>query len=205
MKLVKDNQTANFFANKVNTCEYIVLHHTGKGQGINIVNYLCRKESGVSAHYVVDIDGTVYQLAEDKKCTRHAGVSAYQGKTGLNLYSIGIEVVSDGYSFTDAQREATRELVRSLMQAHNIPSSKIIRHKDIAPGRKRDIGDNFRNNQFSTFAEYQKSFDQKEAKSLTPEAEEARKLGIWNGLDPDKPATREQVAMMIYRAAKLNN
>lgn len=203
MRLVKDYKTENFFEGKTNSCEYILLHHTGKGKGLNIVKYLCKKESGVSAHYVVDVDGTIYQLAEDKKCTWHAGISAYQGKTGLNLYSIGIEVVSDGHTFTDQQREATRELVKSLMQTHKIPSSKIIRHKDVAPGRKRDIWDNFRNNQFSGFAEYQRSFDQKEEPKLHPEAEEARKVGIRNGLDPDKPATREQVAMMVMRALKI--
>lgn len=203
MKLVKDYQTENFFEEKVNTCEYILLHHTGKGKGINIVKYLCKKESGVSCHYVVDVDGTIYQLADDKKCTRHAGVSTYQGKTGLNLYSIGIEVVSDGHTFTDQQRDAVRELIKSLMQTYKIPSSKIIRHKDVAPGRKRDIGDNFWNHQFLTFTEYQRSFDQTEAPNLTPEAEEARKLWIRNGLDPDKPATREQVAMMVMRMIKV--
>lgn len=181
-----------------------MLHHTGKGRGRVIAEYLANNPQKVSCHYVVDIDGTIYQLAEDKKATWHADPSRYQGKKAMNPYSIGIEIVSDGLKFTDDQREAVRELVKNLMKTHNIPFSKIIRHKDSSGYRgKRDVGDNFWNNQYASFAEYQKSFDQTEAPKLTPEAEEARKLGIWNGLDPHKPATREQVAMMITRALKI--
>jgi hypothetical protein len=29
---------------------------------------------------------------------------------------------------------------------------------------------------------------------------EAQKKGIWNGKDGDKPATRREVALMVYRA-----
>jgi len=41
---------------------------------------------------------------------------------------------------------------------HDIPLKNIIRHKDIAPGRKRDVGDNFRSNQYKTFLDYQNSY-----------------------------------------------
>ena len=29
---------------------------------------------------------------------------------------------------------------------------------------------------------------------------DAQKLGIWNGKDGDQPATRREVALMVYRA-----
>jgi hypothetical protein len=36
-------------------------------------------------------------------------------------------------------------------------------------------------------------------------AKEAFEAGIWNGLDPKNPASREEVAAMVYRAMqKLN-
>lgn len=203
MKYNTDYPTEKCRSFPANTCEYIMLHHTWAGKGINIVKYLANNPKKVSCHFVVDTDGTVYKLADPRKVTWHAGESSYEGRVQLNLYSIGIEVVSDGHKFTDEQREVVKELVKTLMKEYKIPSSKVIRHKDVAPGRKRDIGDNFRNNQFSSFAEYQRSFDQKEAPKLHPEAEEARKLGIRNGLDPDKPATREQVAMMVMRMIKV--
>ena len=88
---------------------------------------------------------------------------------------MGIEVVSDGHTFTDPQREAVKELVKNLMKEYAITSDRVIRHKDIAPGRKRDIGDNFWNDQFSSFEEYQKSLDLKEPE-LTPEALEMMKI-----------------------------
>lgn len=202
MKLVKTYQTPNYFKNgKVNTCEYILLHHTWKGKGIDIVKYLCREGSGVSCHYVVDTDGTVYQLADDKKCTWHAGESHYDGKSSFNFYSIWIEVVSDGHVFTDTQREATKKLVKKLMKEHGILSSMVIRHKDVAPWRKRDIWDNFWNNEFATFADWQRSLDSKEP-DLAPEALEMMKAGIRNGKRGKEPATREEVAIMIGRLVK---
>lgn len=185
-----------------NTCEYIMLHHTGAGKGINIVKYLANNPKQVSCHFVVDTDGTVYKLADPRKVTWHAGESSYEGRVQLNLYSIGIEVVSDGHKFTDEQREAVKELAKTLMKEYKIPSSKVIRHKDVAPGRKRDIGDNFWNNQFSSFAEWQKSLDAEEPE-LAPEALEMMKLGIRNGQRAKEPATREEVAIMLGRLVKL--
>lgn len=201
MKLNKDYKTTKYFPSLLNTCEYVILHHTGKGRGIDIVKYLAHSETQVSCHFVVDTDWTVYQLADPRKCTRHAGKSEYKGKTNLNLYSIGIEVVSDGHTFTDPQREAVRELVKSLMKEYAITSDRVIRHKDIAPWRKRDIGDNFRNDQYSSFEEYQKSLDLKEP-DLTPEALEMMKIWIRNWTRAKDPATREEVATMIFRMMK---
>lgn len=144
----------------------------------------------------------MYKLADPRKVTWHAGESSYEGRVQLNLYSIGIEVVSDGHKFTDEQREAVKELVKTLMKEYKIPSSKVIRHKDVAPGRKRDIGDNFWNNQYSSFAEWQKSLDAEEPE-LAPEALEMMKFGIWNGQRGKEPATREEVAIMLGRLVKL--
>jgi len=35
---------------------------------------------------------------------------------------------------------------------------RIIRHKDIAPGRKNDVADELWNNEFKTFSDYQNSY-----------------------------------------------
>lgn len=202
MKLITQYQTSKFFVGKINTCQYVVLHHTGKWKGIDIVKYLATNPAQASCHYVVDVNGDIYQLATDDKCTRHAGVSKRDGKENLNLYSIGIEIVSDGATFTDAQRSAVRDLVWSLIAKYKLWSDRIIRHKDIAPGRKWDVGDNFRNNQFANFAEYQNSYTKKPV-SQYPDAIEAMKAGIRNGERPKDPATREEVATMIWRATQI--
>lgn len=44
------------------------------------------------------------------------------------------------------------------MYEYQIPADHIIRHKDIAPGRKSDPDDSLRNTQYTNFAAYQQSF-----------------------------------------------
>ena len=120
-------------------------------------------------------------------------------KSTMNYYSIGIEVVSDGYTFSDAQRISMRNLVSFLMDIHKLHHSSIIRHKDIAPGRKRDIGDNFWNNNFSSWQAYQESFKDK-ISAFDLLVEQARKIGIWNWSRPQDPATRKETAAMVMNA-----
>ncbi len=50
--------------------------------------------------------------------------------------------------------------------------------------------------------EYKK--DAQPSKSLASEFKKAVELGITDGTYPQRPATREEVAVMVYRAAKLN-
>lgn len=149
-----------FTSNKskgVNTCDYIVLHHTATSEG-SIAWVLRTLTVGmVSCHYVVDTNGDIYQIGEDKDILWHAGVSSWEGKEDMNRYSIGIEIIwplKNG-GFTDEQRIAVRGLVLDLMERHRIGKRQVIRHKDISPGRKIDVQDSFWNGQHKTFAQYQ--------------------------------------------------
>ena len=128
-----------------NTREYIVVHHTASNLSspdINVVNYLATNPAKVSCHYVVGRDGTIYRLATDDKITRHAGVSKRAGRSNMNMYSIWIEVISDWYNYTEAQKVATRKLIIDLMDKYNIQPPSVLRHADITT-RKRDIWPNF--------------------------------------------------------------
>ncbi|HEY6871863.1 MAG TPA: peptidoglycan recognition family protein [Geobacteraceae bacterium] len=65
----------------------------------------------VSAHYLVDRDGTVLQLAPDNVVCRHT--------IGFNHTAIGIENVGrNAADLTDAQASATAELVSRLVARH---------------------------------------------------------------------------------------
>lgn len=118
-----------------------MLHHTGStAPTVNQANYLATSDALVSCHYVIGAEGSIYQIAGNNKCTRHAGTGSYDGIVdSMNLHSIGIEVCSDGYEFTYGQRVAVRALIESLLQELNLDHTRIIRHKDYAPGRKWDI------------------------------------------------------------------
>lgn len=143
----------------VNTCEYIILHHTGGGWYDGNVKVLSwQTERQVSVHYLVAQDGRVAKIGEDTDILRHCGVSEREGKTDMNRYGIGIEIVNVDTNFTDIQRQAVRNLVAFLLAKHSIPTNRIIRHKDIAPKRKVDVYDTFWNNQFKTFQDYQNSY-----------------------------------------------
>ena len=123
----------------VNTCEYIILHHTATARGtINgVLNYLSTGGKA-SCHYVVDTNGDAYKIGNDKDILWHAGVSSWQGKSknnSLNAFSIGIEVIGplENDSFTDEQRNTVASLIKELAAKYGIPEERILRHKDIAP------------------------------------------------------------------------
>jgi N-acetyl-anhydromuramyl-L-alanine amidase AmpD len=66
----------------------------------------------VSAHFIVDRDGTVWRLMPETRAGRHV--------IGMNHLAIGVENVGDGdrWPMTEAQVEANVALVRQLVSRH---------------------------------------------------------------------------------------
>lgn len=66
----------------------------------------------VSAHFVVDRDGSIWRVVPENVVARHV--------IGLNHVAVGIENVGDGdqWPLTDAQIVANAALVRALVSAH---------------------------------------------------------------------------------------
>ena len=77
--------------------QYIVMHYTAGWEGGSAINTLCSPAAKVSAHLVIDRDGTITQLVPFNRVAWHAGPSKFDGKDGMNNYSIGIEMVNIGY------------------------------------------------------------------------------------------------------------
>jgi N-acetylmuramoyl-L-alanine amidase len=76
----------------------------------------------VSAHYVVDRDGTIYQLQPVTRFARHC--------IGLNHIAIGVENVGgEKYPLTDAQATANAALVRDL--AGRFPITHLLGHHEV--------------------------------------------------------------------------
>lgn len=79
------------------TPEIVVLHDTAsrldKG---NAARYLQNNKAKVSAHFVIEIDGTITQLVPVNRRANHAGRSSYHGRKSCNGFSIGIEIVNPG-------------------------------------------------------------------------------------------------------------
>ena len=108
------------------TVDTIVVHYTGtSASAYNNCVYFSRPGAGASAHYFVDKDGAYYQSVHEYDTAWHAG------DWGMNLRSIGIEVVSAGEEYTQAQKETLRYLVRGIMARRGIKASRVIRHYDV--------------------------------------------------------------------------
>jgi N-acetylmuramoyl-L-alanine amidase len=75
---------------------YLVLHYTAGKSAMNSIDWLTSLESKASAHLVLARDGTITQLAPFNIKTWHAGISHWDGLSGLNSSSIGIEMDNAG-------------------------------------------------------------------------------------------------------------
>jgi N-acetylmuramoyl-L-alanine amidase len=113
----------------------IILHWTGIPSFASTWNYFNRTraeaarvelaaagEVNVSAHFLVDRDGTIYRVMPETWMARHC--------IGLNHVAIGIENVGDGEKFplTEAQVKSNAALVRYL--AGKYPITHLIGHQE---------------------------------------------------------------------------
>lgn len=74
----------------------LVMHYTGGSSAESSVRHLAKKSSKASAHLVIGRDGKIFQLAPFNIVTWHAGRSSWDGRNGLNRFSIGIELDNAG-------------------------------------------------------------------------------------------------------------
>lgn len=116
---------------------------------------------GLSAHYLIAQDGSITECVHPGRVAYHAGISAWQGRTNLNMSTIGIELLVagdndyDGFlaaidrpdTFTSEQYRACAKLCLALIA--NFPAiscERILRHStvsgpDVRPDPKPDPGD----------------------------------------------------------------
>ncbi len=126
----------------------LVLHYTGMASAQAAIDRLRDPAARVSSHYVVEEDGLVWSLVDERRRAFHAGVSHWRGHSGLNDRSIGIEVVNPGHEhgyrdFPALQMAAVCDLCLSVLSRHPIPPRNVVGHSDIAPERKDDPGERF--------------------------------------------------------------
>jgi N-acetylmuramoyl-L-alanine amidase len=138
-----DNRDANV------PLQFIVLHYTGMKSGAEALARLCDAAAKVSAHYVIEEDGRIFQLVEEDKRAWHAGKSFWRGVTDINSASVGIELVNPGHqfgyrAFPGTQIDALEKLAQEIIERHKMDAANaLLGHADIAPGRKEDPGELF--------------------------------------------------------------
>ncbi|WP_025560066.1 N-acetylmuramoyl-L-alanine amidase [Sphingomonas sp. UNC305MFCol5.2] len=142
-----DAPSPNFDAREL-PVSMIVLHYTGMESAQAAIDRLRDPEAKVSAHYLVDEDGRILQLVDERHRAWHAGRSHWRGVTDVNSASIGIEIVNPGHEFgyrpfPEAQMSSLIPLVADIKERHAITRGNVVGHSDVAPARKQDPGELF--------------------------------------------------------------
>jgi N-acetyl-anhydromuramyl-L-alanine amidase AmpD len=155
MKLNSEFTSPNFATHEI-PVEFLVLHYTACDLK-RTLEIFQNRERKVCAHFVLDLDGTCYDLGGFWNGPilqgAHAGESYIdidgQRFETLNKMSIGIEIVNFNgnlFPYTDAQYETLSELILRLLSRFPVlrDSRRIVGHEHIAHFRgKCDPGVKF--------------------------------------------------------------
>lgn len=136
---------------KTKKWKYIVIHHSvtdaGDARSLDLIHRRRGFNRGLGYHFVIDngtntrIDG---QIESSPRWTKQLD-GAHCSAAGMNKRAIGICLVGD---FTDeqpseAQVESLVILVNTLKGYYHIPSSHIVRHKDVLGAKTECPGRSF--------------------------------------------------------------
>jgi N-acetyl-anhydromuramyl-L-alanine amidase AmpD len=93
---------------------------------------------GVSPHYLIDRNGTIFRLVKDEYIAYHAGKGRMpDGRTNINSFSIGIELINTKNDRpNENQYSSLVKLVKFLKSKYQI--KYILGHNEISPQRKTD-------------------------------------------------------------------
>ena len=128
--------------------DILLLHYTGMQSAEAALERLCDPATKVSCHWLIEEDGTVHRLVDERMRAWHAGTSFWAGARDINSRSIGIELVNPGHEwgyrpFPTAQMAALADLAAGILARHPIPAQRVLGHSDVAPERKQDPGELF--------------------------------------------------------------
>jgi len=127
----------------------IVLHYTAMDSAAVALERMCDPEPEVSAHYLIDRDGTTTQMVDEAMRAWHAGAGAWGDITDVNSHSIGIELdycppFEGTLKYDERQIKSLEILLTDILHRRpEITIDGIIGHSDMAPARKFDPGPMF--------------------------------------------------------------
>ena len=111
----------------------IILHDTGGKTAESALRWFENSTAKVSAHYVVDLDGTVYRPVQEEDKAWHAGTSSLWGEIDLNPRSIGIEIVDDNNAdqYPPRQMSSVVDLTCDITVRRHIWINRIVGHEHV--------------------------------------------------------------------------
>jgi N-acetyl-anhydromuramyl-L-alanine amidase AmpD len=147
MTVVERLTTSNCWPGRAGRAvEGVVLHVTDGDTAAGALSWFANPDSKVSAHYVVDRDGTVYRAVREADTAWANGVVrrpnltnpliAGWARSGLNpnLVTVSVEAVGrPGAPWPAAQRAAVAGLIADLCRRHRLPLDRthVIGHAEL--------------------------------------------------------------------------
>lgn len=116
-----------------NRVQGVVLHHTACRTINDAIGALCSSKTDVSAHALIDKDGTRYILAEPEQVTWHAGYSVLNGRNWCNNFTIGIEFQGNTKKepLTEKQIDSAIDYLIPIIKKYCIKKENIVTHEFI--------------------------------------------------------------------------
>lgn len=164
MKLIVSNNSPNHFNGrkdsngKVWKADIIVFHQTGGNELAPAMRWYLNPNAQCSPNWLIDIDGTIYQLVDPDNAawcngtSLNAGDNKYYGyalssivrsrKANANLYSLSAEFVHCQWgNITEAQKTAAVELIKNVIIPYMkkngvtpvIDRTHVIGHSEVTP------------------------------------------------------------------------
>ncbi|WP_342065793.1 N-acetylmuramoyl-L-alanine amidase [Achromobacter kerstersii] len=75
---------------------YLIVHYTAGTALDGATTWFMDPNSEVSAHFIIDHDGTIVQMIRLNRRAWHAGKSSWGDYQGMNQFSFGVELVNAG-------------------------------------------------------------------------------------------------------------
>ena len=152
MNINRTYSSPKFYKNRNGyTPDMVVLHHTAGNVLMPAINWHIYPKEGPSSNFMMDLDGTVYELVPIQHGAWCNGTSnsptdkLYYGKAtseivksrnyNANYYTVSIEVVGTGGAYTKAQVAALIELIKYIKS-----EIKRLYGKDLVVDRQHIIG-----------------------------------------------------------------
>jgi len=137
-RLLNDGGSAVSFVHSPNSSgafaagepRYLIMHYTAGGTAAGAISTFASAASQVSAHLVIDHNGSITQMLRFDEVGWDASKSFWAGLSGLNRHAIGIEIANCG--LLSGSKGNWRSWTGAL-----VPDQRVIeaRHKSFEPGR----------------------------------------------------------------------
>jgi AmpD protein len=118
----------------------VLFHHSALSFD-ETVALMLRKESKVSYHCLIGVNGIRCRLVPDDQVAWHAGGSFFKGRTRCNDFLLGVAFAGDTYEspLSSEQIRSAIEWIERRWAPRKWTMDWMVDHRQVSPGRKIDL------------------------------------------------------------------